>query len=344
MDLENLENFLIKNSDISKDFITDFFGFQKKSIFASYTPFIHDLSDIAYWLETTKMKLKETLNNSYSKNIDYIVIKSLLSSNGEQISKQGGHNKKLVLLTPDCFKMLCMRSKTKKADTVRQYYLELEKLIDKYKDMIIQEKNKKIELLENDLKKEVFPKGNYSYLIKETDEIGEVYLRIGQSADLKTRIANHNSSSIHKKIVSSKIKTDDKLHFETCLRSTMINYRYKKNKDYYKIPEDKINKVIKICKNIVKNFKNINMKLIGGSSDNHPEIDIKKIDFKIKKMFSKMCECTMWNIYENPKKTYYNGEKITPDKLNEIILPESISEKILIVPVHRLKNITSILI
>lgn len=42
--------------------------------------------------------------------------------------------------------MLCIRSKTKKANNVRQYYIDLEKLIDKYKDIIINNQTKKIEI------------------------------------------------------------------------------------------------------------------------------------------------------------------------------------------------------
>ncbi len=77
-------------------------------------------------------------------------------------------------------------------------------MIDKYKDIIIEEKNKKIELLENDLKKEVYPSGNYSYIIQEKDEFNDVFFRIGQSGDLQSRMANHNSSSLHNKIISFK--------------------------------------------------------------------------------------------------------------------------------------------
>ena len=50
--------------------------------------------------------------------------------------KHGGQNKEIILLTSDCFKLLCLRSKTKKAELVRKYYIELEKLIDEYKDII----------------------------------------------------------------------------------------------------------------------------------------------------------------------------------------------------------------
>ena len=152
-DLEKLESFLINNSNISKDFIIDFFGFQKKILYQEYKPFIIDLEDVAYWLETRKSKLRETLNGNYSINLDFICINNLLSFRGHQKTTRGGHNKKLVLLTSDCFKMLCMRSKTKKAEKVREYYIKIEKLIDEYKDIIIEENNRKTRILENDLKK-----------------------------------------------------------------------------------------------------------------------------------------------------------------------------------------------
>ena len=339
LDLENLENFLIKNSTISKKFIADFFGFQKKTLYDKHKPFTIDLEDIAFWLEMRKTTLKETLILNYSKNIEYITVKNLPQEHLHQ--KHGGHNKKIVLLTPDCFKMLCMRSKTKKADKIREYYLDLEKLIDTYKDIIIEEKNKKIELLENDLKKDVYPQGNYSYITQEKDELDQIFFRIGQSGDLKSRMANHNTSSIHKKVVSFKIKTENKLQFESCLRSSMYNFRYKNNKDYYKIPNDKVKEAIKICKNVVKNFKNNNVAMLGGHNNNNTTdfiIDTKKIDLEIKKLFSEMCECVMWNMYEKPSNAYYNGKIISSKKLNEIILPESISNRILVVPMHRFEE------
>jgi hypothetical protein len=176
--------------------------------------------------------------------------------NLQQKDKQGGHNKKLVLLTPDCFKMLCMRSKTKKADKVREYYIEIEKLIDTYKDIIIKENNKKIQILENDLRKEKQPSGNICYIFEETDELNIKYYRLGQTRDLAKRMASHNSSSVHKKVVAFKIKTTNILHYEACLRGSMYNFRYKNNKDYYKIPLDKIKYAIKTCDGVVKKLKN----------------------------------------------------------------------------------------
>ena len=50
-----------------------------------------------------------------------------------------------------------MQSKTKKAELVRDYYIALEELVDKYKDLIIENKDKEINILKNDLKKHKFP-------------------------------------------------------------------------------------------------------------------------------------------------------------------------------------------
>jgi phage anti-repressor protein len=167
------------------------------------------------------------------KNIDYIVMRADPHMYNTT-TKINGRPSIKILLTVDCFKLLCMRSKTAKSEEVRQYYLELEKLVDKYKDYIIEQKYNKIKILENDLKKDIYPVGNYSYIIQEKDELGKTFFRIGQSGNLKDRMANHNSSSIHKKIISFQIKTDNKLQFESCLRNSMYNFRYKSNKDYYK--------------------------------------------------------------------------------------------------------------
>jgi phage anti-repressor protein len=213
--LMDLENFLISNSKINKKFIKDFFGFQKSDQFKDYKPFTINLDDVAYWLESLKANLKNTLITSYIKDVDFIIIKSLLMANHEQPK----HNKETIIITSDTFKMLCMRSKTKKADKVRQYYLNLEKLIDEYKDIIINNLNTKIKVLENDLKKDDLSQGGHVYIFEEIDQLNDKYIRIGSSNDVKNRMNNHNSSSLHKKKVLYKIKTHNIKQFEKCLQT-----------------------------------------------------------------------------------------------------------------------------
>lgn len=236
--------------------------FKKTDQYNDYKPFIIDLDDVAYWLESLKANLKITLKTSYIKDVDYIVIKSLLLVNQDQAK----HNKETILMTSETFKMLCMRSKTKKADKVRQYYINLEKLMDEYKDIIIDNLNTKVKILEKDLLKDDLPKGGHVYIFEEIDQLGEKYMRIGQSNDVKKRMSNHNSSSIHKKNIKYKIKTQNIRQFEKCLQTHFYNFRYAKNKDYYKISTKMIEQSIKNCNGIVKNFKNDENELSGGEN------------------------------------------------------------------------------
>jgi len=104
-----------------------------------------DLDIVSKWLDTRKRKLKETLVKSYNKNIDYVVRK-------EKTGKISKINKEIILLTPDCFKRMCLLSRTKKAEEVRTYYLELEKLLNNYKNYIINGLQKTVEILENNQK------------------------------------------------------------------------------------------------------------------------------------------------------------------------------------------------
>ena len=85
---------------------------------------------IAKWFEMRKDHIKKTLTESYIKNIDYKIIKGVSSG-------LKGKPRDTILLTPKCFKLMAMQSRTKKAIEVREYYYELEQVIDQYKEYII---------------------------------------------------------------------------------------------------------------------------------------------------------------------------------------------------------------
>lgn len=338
-DLEGLQNFLLKHSNINKKFILDFFGFQKKKVYNEYEPFTIDLDDIAYWLDARKDNLKATLVESYSKIIDFKIVKKASLPNQERLN--GGQNKEIILLTPDCFKMLCMKSNTKKANDVRSYYIDLEKLIDQYKNTIIESQKHKIKVLENDLKNQDLPEKGRCYVFKEIDEFGETYYRVGRSENVKKRFDNHNSSSVHKKIVIFKIETNDIVHYEKCLRAFL--YRYSYRNDFFKISASKLKKAIIECTKIVNTYKNPNFQIAGSHKNKYDPcemidnymIDNYEINEEIKKMFSYMSEAVRWNLYDAPTEAYYDGKLVTETKLNELILPKTKSDKLLIVPLQR---------
>jgi len=116
------------NTTITKKFIDDLNNIYKFTE-NNNDDYIINLEPVSKWLDTRKRKLKETLIQSYNENKDYIIRKE---KNGI-ISKS---NKEIILLKPDCFKRICLLSRTKKAEEVRIYYLELEKLLNSYRQYI----------------------------------------------------------------------------------------------------------------------------------------------------------------------------------------------------------------
>jgi len=67
----------------------------------------------------------------------------VLPPKGQQ-KEYGSTESIIILLKPYTFKKLCMLSKTKKAEEVRDYYIKLEELIDEYKSIIINNFQKKL--------------------------------------------------------------------------------------------------------------------------------------------------------------------------------------------------------
>ena len=132
----NLIDFLKTYTKINNEFIDDFFGLYDTK--DKYN-FSINIDVIAKWFNMTIGHIKETLVYSYKEKIDYKIIKGV--SNGMK-----GKPKETILLTPKCFKLMAMQSKTKKAIQVREYYYELEQVIDQYKEYIIKGLEEKINI------------------------------------------------------------------------------------------------------------------------------------------------------------------------------------------------------
>jgi phage anti-repressor protein len=113
---------LITKTNISKDFILDFYKIYKFSKDNTNNISI-DINVVVKWLGTRKGKIKETLENTYLIDTDYKISKEKLNC---KISKS---NKEIILLTPYCFKRICLLTKTKKGEEIRNYFMELENLV-----------------------------------------------------------------------------------------------------------------------------------------------------------------------------------------------------------------------
>jgi phage anti-repressor protein len=245
--MESLQAYLKKFSTISNKFIDDFFSLYQYD--TKDNEFVIDLEVLAKWLNTAKGAIKETLKASYTKNIDYI----------ENVTKTGsnGRPSATVLLTPDCMKRLCMVSRTKKAEEVRSYFIDLEKHIDQYKDAIIER------YMSNHSPVPKNVTGGVIYLLNTDLNLPGVY-KIGKTSDFKSRLKTHQSSHVDNIKVVKIYKTTDIDNVEQCLKQYLKSKQYKKYKEFYQVDIDDVSKLFKICNSATLSAK----KVLGKSEKN----------------------------------------------------------------------------
>jgi phage anti-repressor protein len=121
-----MEDFLYKFSTLPKDFIKDFFIVAKEEY--EDNEIIIDFEIVCKWLKVFKENLKKILLKNFEELYDYTIEKK----QKKQINSTGKTTYYEILITPNCFKEICMISQTDKAKEVRKYFIEMEKLIKKY--------------------------------------------------------------------------------------------------------------------------------------------------------------------------------------------------------------------
>ena len=117
----DFKSFLVKYTTINSKFIVDFHNIVKEDYFEKYYDFLIDSEILRKWLKISiKQDFVNTIKNSYKINVDY-KLEKIKKSEGS-----GGHNKEIITLTPEATKKICLMTKSKVGNDVRQYFIDLE--------------------------------------------------------------------------------------------------------------------------------------------------------------------------------------------------------------------------
>jgi phage anti-repressor protein len=198
----------------------------------------------AKWLKCQKASLKRTLTASYTKGIDYQVSKHLVGKAG-----RGTASTELILMTADCFKTMCMQSRTPKASEVRAYFLTVEKTLFRYREEIMTAMNKRIGVLERNQQQSSIVaeiKGGVIYIIKASTELDSVF-KIGKSFQFAKRIQSHGSALADSVEIVYTYKTNCADKVEKCMKLMLKEKQYRKYKEVYQIDLALLKKVITAC-------------------------------------------------------------------------------------------------
>ena len=91
------------------------------------------------WLEVRKDNLLKLLEANFEKDTYYVIYKDAVKKPG-----RGVNNRKNIMLTYTCSKLLCMISRSDKADKIRHFYMDLEKLMITYRENIVRDLNQQL--------------------------------------------------------------------------------------------------------------------------------------------------------------------------------------------------------
>jgi len=257
------KDFLIKYTTISKKFINDFHNIVKEDYFEKYYDFLVDSEILRKWLQIENKRIfYDTIKNSYKINLDYKL---------EKVKKSvgsGGHNREIITLTPEATKKICLMTKSKVGNDVRQYFIDLELSFYKFKNHIIESLNKKIEQLENNQKPKINSNKGLIYVFRALNTENATLYKIGKTVNSKQRFNSHNSPLANDIEIIMTFEADNIKQLESCIKNMMKKAQYRKYKEIYEVDLDIIKNVIKDCDIKLKQINNMiekkNIKHNGG--------------------------------------------------------------------------------
>jgi hypothetical protein len=246
-----LAAFLKKYSAVPNAFIDELFGMYDGATIQTVP--IVDLDHVAKWLSVQKFNLLKTIRASYKMDLDYTIERGV-GGKRPAGGKYGGNNYVRVLLTPDCFKRLCMQTRSPRGEMVRTYFIELEALVVRYNQQLLSA----IEADDAQLRKNMRPRDpadstGYIYVIRASERMDSVY-KIGRSKDLNRRLDEYQTGRADALEVIYKLRTQDLKGVEGCVHAWLKDHAYdgcvRRCKEVYKADIDLIKMVIGECDGI----------------------------------------------------------------------------------------------
>ena len=220
--------FLIKYTTINSKFIEDFSNIIKEEYFDNYYDFLIDSEILRKWLKINiKQDFITTIKKNYKINVDY-KLEKVKKSEGS-----GGHNREVITLTPEATKKICLMTKSKVGNDVRQYFIDLELAFYKFKNHIIESLNNKIKLLENNQKPKINSSKGIIYVFRALNTENATLYKIGRTISSKKRFNSHNSPMANDLEVlfqyeTSINETDNIDQVELCIKAYMKKAQYRK--------------------------------------------------------------------------------------------------------------------
>jgi phage anti-repressor protein len=230
--------------NVSDKFIDEFFAHYDVEQQPGGNLFSIDLDSVSRWLGVVKGNLKATLVRTYVDGIDYVVSKPHVGA------YRGRAKLERIMLTPDCFKALCMMSRTPKAAQVRAYYIAVESAFIAYRNDVSAAKDRRIEELERNQQGPLTAprRKGLLYVIQASRDVPNLS-KLGKTVREYDRMQSHNRALADDLIVQFRYETDHVDCVESCAKLVLRGRQYRKRKEVYQVTLPLLKKIIEACGN-----------------------------------------------------------------------------------------------
>lgn len=232
-------------TSVPERFVDELFQFYSTT--TTQRDHIIPLDKVAKWLVVPKKELMRTLRRSYILDIDYVTEKA--ANPFRKSGVPGANNFKYVMITPDCFKRLCMLSRTRQAEMVRTYFIDVETQFLRYKDQLMEGLKRDVQRLERDLKPKRLPPAStrgYIYVIRASEEVDDLF-KTGRAGDLKQRLFSYQTGRAHEVEPVYIYAVYDMRSAERCVKAHLQEFQYRKRREVYRVPLDLLKDIIIKC-------------------------------------------------------------------------------------------------
>lgn len=256
----SLKDFLKIYTAISNKFIDEYFKFHELS---DGIKCVIPIDDVIKYLEIKqKDEFLLRIRNSYIENIDYVKY-----TTGNKKTKNAISVRYYVNL--ETFEKICLDSRTKKANEIKNYFITLRKFIDYYKDHISNM------ILDNAARLN----GKCVYIICANAQ--KDIFKIGKTGDIRKRLQTYATGRDKHPDIRFIMLVDNKECVETCVKTLLHSFRYRSNQEIYQVDIDKIKEAVMTCGIAQYRFDNMSKENIKSyivfSDDLEPIKNIKDI-------------------------------------------------------------------
>lgn len=236
---KDIKRYIKLLSTVPETFVDELFDMYGED--TTQTDFVISLTHVAKWLRCSKKELIQTVRKSYKHDIDYKILKV-------PARVPYANNTKEYIVTPDCFKRLCMLSRAKNAELVRTYFIEIESLMIKYRTQLIAGIQQDIKNInkQKKIRTSIVKNQGYTYIIRSSMKRKELY-KVGQTKDFHKRLQAYQTGKMEDVEVVFAYKTNDHVAVEKCVKALADKYQVESRKEIYHLNLDMLKEIMTGC-------------------------------------------------------------------------------------------------